>query len=131
MRKVIVFLSMLSFWIGLSGSVVRAEENSVSSTSVILVDKKTNSLHLCDYETEGYKILKTYHATLGQVKGDKETDNDMKTPEGIYTFNALLKPPKLPKKFGVMSFSMDFPNSFDAIAGRTGNGIMLHANRRA
>ena len=35
--------------------------------------------------------MKTYHATLGQVKGDKESENDLKTPEGIYTFNALLK----------------------------------------
>jgi len=96
-------------------------------TSAVLVDKKTNTLHLCNYEAEGFKILKTYHATLGQVKGDKESENDLKTPEGIYTFNALLKPPKLPKKFGAMSFSMNFPNTFDLIAGRTGNGIMLHA----
>ncbi|MFZ9595633.1 MAG: L,D-transpeptidase family protein [Bdellovibrionia bacterium] len=95
--------------------------------SVLLVDKKTNALHVCDYESGGYKILKTYHATLGQVKGDKETESDLKTPEGIYTFQALLTPPHLQKKFGVMSFTMNFPNSFDVIAGRTGNGIMLHA----
>jgi murein L,D-transpeptidase YafK len=96
-------------------------------TTAILVDKKTNSLHLCEYDSGRYKILKTYHATLGQVEGDKEQENDLKTPEGIYTFNALLSPPSLAKKFGVMSFYMNFPNAFDQLAGRTGSGIMLHA----
>ncbi len=96
-------------------------------TTAILVDKKTNSLHLVQYDTQKYKILKTYHATLGQVKGDKEQENDLKTPEGIYTFNSLLTPPSLQKKFGVMSFYINFPNAFDHLAGRTGSGIMLHA----
>ncbi len=97
------------------------------ATTAVLVDKKTNSLHVVQYDTQRYKILKTYHATLGQVKGDKEQENDLKTPEGIYTFNSLLTPPSLQKKFGVMSFAINFPNAFDQLAGRTGSGIMLHA----
>ncbi len=95
--------------------------------TAILVDKKTNTLHISEYTDGAYKILKTYHATLGQVKGDKEDESDLKTPEGIYTFTHLMTPPHLPKKFGVMAFYMNFPNSFDQLAGRTGNGIMLHA----
>jgi murein L,D-transpeptidase YafK len=121
MSKIIFLFVVVFSWLG------SLSYGAGPMTSAVLVDKKTNSLLLCDYEPEGYKVLKTYHATLGQVKGDKETDNDLKTPEGIYTFDALLKPPKLPKKFGAMSFSMNFPNSFDSIAGRSGNGIMLHA----
>ncbi|MEO5968850.1 MAG: L,D-transpeptidase family protein, partial [Bdellovibrionia bacterium] len=121
MLKITFFFAMVSCVVG------QLSYAAGTTTSVVLVDKKTNTLKLGDYEPEGYKILKTYHATLGQVTGDKESENDLKTPEGIYTFNALLKPPKLPKKFGAMSFSMNFPNSFDVIAGRTGNGIMLHA----
>jgi murein L,D-transpeptidase YafK len=127
MLKVTGFFAVVAIWVGQMGFFVNAMAESSERTSLILVDKKTNTLQLGEYAPEGYKILKTYHATLGQVKGDKETDNDLKTPEGIYTFNTLLKPPKLPKKFGAMSFAMNFPNSFDAIAGRTGNGIMLHA----
>ncbi len=96
-------------------------------TRALLVDKKTNLLYLTDYSQGEYKVFKTYHATLGQVKGDKEDENDLKTPEGIYTFKALLKPPTLPAKFGAMAFYLNFPNTFDQLAGRTGNGIMLHA----
>lgn len=96
-------------------------------TNAILVDKKTNTLHVCEYADGQYKVLKTYHATLGQVKGDKEDESDLKTPEGIYTFKSYLTPPSLQPKFGVMAFYINFPNTFDQLAGRTGNGIMLHA----
>jgi len=98
-----------------------------SPTTAILVDKKTNQLHVTHYVDGAYKILKSYHATLGQVKGDKEDENDLKTPEGIYTFSSYLTPPGLQAKFGDMAFYMNYPNTFDRMAGRTGNGIMLHA----
>jgi murein L,D-transpeptidase YafK len=94
--------------------------------TALLVDKSKNLLHVCESRREGYHIVKTYHTTLGKVQGDKQTEDDLKTPEGIYTFNSFSKPPTLPKKFGVMGFSMNFPNAFDRIAGVTGSGIMLH-----
>lgn len=95
--------------------------------TAILVDKKTNNLHVALYQDGAYQILKTYHATLGQVKGDKMDEGDLKTPEGIYTFNNRLTPPSLKPKFGVMAFYVNFPNAFDQLAGRTGFDIMLHA----
>jgi murein L,D-transpeptidase YafK len=62
-----------------------------------------------------------------QVKGDKEDEGDLKTPEGIYTFSAVLKPPSLAPKFGKMALYVNFPNTYDKLAGRTGSNIMLHA----
>jgi murein L,D-transpeptidase YafK len=94
--------------------------------TALLVDKSKNLLHVCESRPDGYHILKTYSTTLGKVKGDKQTEDDLKTPEGIYTFNGFSKPPVLPKKFGVMAFFMNFPNAFDRMAGVTGSGIMLH-----
>ncbi len=94
---------------------------------VVLVDKKTNHIQLASYGEAGYKIVKTFHATLGQALGDKEQENDLKTPEGIYFFTTELRPPKLQPKFGSLGFAMNFPNTFDRHAGKTGSGIMLHA----
>ncbi len=96
-------------------------------TTAILVDKNTNTLHVTEMVDGEYKTIKTYHTTTGKVKGDKEDEGDLKTPEGIYTFKSLLKPPTLKPKFGAMAFYINFPNSYDAIAGRTGSNIMLHA----
>src|SRR4051812_34567792 len=104
------FLISLFFFVGASGLAQEAGTSSQSAhkrtplKTAILVDKKTNNLHVCDYVDGRYKILKTYHSTLGQVKGDKEDEDDLKTPEGIYTFDHLRTPPNLQKKFGVMAF---------------------------
>lgn len=95
--------------------------------TLILVDKKTNLLHLAHYEPDdSYKILKTYHTTTGKVKGDKDQEGDLKTPEGVYQFSYKILPPKLARKFGAMAFYMNYPNSYDEIAGCSGNSIMLH-----
>ncbi len=95
--------------------------------TLILVDKKTNLLHLAHYENnDSFKILKTYHTTTGKVKGDKEEEGDLKTPEGVYQFTAKLTPPRLKAKFGAMAFYVNYPNAYDQIAGRTGFDIMLH-----
>ncbi|OFZ56427.1 MAG: hypothetical protein A2428_15765 [Bdellovibrionales bacterium RIFOXYC1_FULL_54_43] len=104
-----------------------AAEQKLRRTTAILVDKKTNTLHLAEYLDGAYKVLKTYHVTLGQVTGDKQDEGDLKTPEGIYTFSSRSAPPALKPKFGVMAFYMNFPNTFDQLAGHTGSNIMLHA----
>lgn len=96
-------------------------------TPVILVDKKTNQLHVASYVEGELKVDRTYHATLGKVIGDKEDEGDLKTPEGIYIFKSRLAPPGLRQKFGAMAFTLDYPNAYDRIAGRTGFSIMLHA----
>lgn len=95
-------------------------------TTAILVDKAKNELYVTEYRDGAYQIVKNYRATLGKVKGDKEDEGDLKTPEGIYTLKAKLLPPAIKPKLGVMAFHLNFPNDYDRIAGRSGNGIMLH-----
>jgi murein L,D-transpeptidase YafK len=95
--------------------------------SAILVDKTKNMLEVVDLQDGEYVTLKKFHTTLGKVKGDKFQEDDQKTPDGIYIFNAKITPPSLQPKFGVMAYYMNYPNDFDRIAGRTGFGIMLHA----
>ncbi len=107
-------------------AVVRSSHSGHLHT-LILVDKKTNLLHVAHYESDdSFKILKTYHTTTGKVKGDKETEGDLKTPEGVYQFTSKILPPKLKAKFGAMAFYINYPNHYDRIADSTGNNIMLH-----
>lgn len=117
--------NIFAAWLGISAAIGVA--HAASNTTAILVDKKTNTLKVTEYVDGAYQVLKTYHATLGKVKGDKEDEGDLKTPEGIYMFTARLTPPTLKPKFGVMAFYMDYPNTYDKLAGRTGTHIMLHA----
>ena len=98
-----------------------------STPTAILVDKKTNTLHVSEIKDGVYHVVKTFHTTVGKVKGDKVDEGDLKTPEGIFTFRDKLLPPSIAPKFGVMAFYINYPNDYDKIAGRTGNNIMLHA----
>ncbi len=127
MRKTHLVKSLLSVFILVSALEVAAFSAEKAPPAAILVDKKTNTLYLSQYADGFFKTVKMYHATLGQVKGDKEDEGDLKTPEGIYTLRARLTPPKLPKKFGVMAFDINYPNTYDQLAGRKGSSIMLHA----
>lgn len=95
--------------------------------AVILVDKKTNRIHLGQYNGGKIDVLKTYHATLGKIQGDKVQTDDKKTPEGVYFVTAKRTPPQLQKKFGAMAFPVDYPNVMDRQEKKTGFGIMLHS----
>ena len=121
-RKLITLLLILFCT---SGSLWAAP--TPKATTAVLVDKKTNMIYVTEYKDGRYQTVKSYHTTLGKVKGDKEVEGDLKTPEGIYIFNNRLTSPKLPKKFGELAFHVNYPNTYDQMAGRTGNSIMLHA----
>lgn len=128
-------MTLLSALIAISFSIAPVfAETAVTRSShdrhlhtLILVDKKTNLLHLAHYENDdSFKVIKTYHTTTGKVKGDKELEGDLKTPEGVYQFTNKLFPPSIKPKFGSMAFYVNYPNAYDQIAGCTGNNIMLH-----
>jgi murein L,D-transpeptidase YafK len=111
----------------LGGATSQAATNPPHPKTAILVDKKTNTLRVCEIQDGVFKVIKTFHATLGQVQGDKEDEGDLKTPEGIYTAKTRLTPPGLKPIFGSMAFYLNFPNTFDQLAGHRGSDIMLHA----
>ncbi len=112
--------AFLSVWAG-----VASAANPLKTA--LFVDKKTNTLQVVEMREGLPKVVKKFHVTLGQVKGDKEEEGDLKTPEGIYTFKSRLTPPGLKPKFGDLAFYVNYPNTFDQMAGRTGFDIMLHA----
>jgi|GEM_PF-290939 len=98
---------------------------------VFIVDKATNTLIVSDLKDGVLEEFERMPVTLGRVAGDKESEGDLKTPEGIYTFRSRQTPPKLAPRFGVLAFEMNYPNAYDQMAGRTGNSIMLHATDEA
>ncbi|MGZ3662645.1 MAG: L,D-transpeptidase family protein [Bdellovibrionota bacterium] len=94
--------------------------------SVVVVDKKANQIHLCNYNDGRLDIVKTYRATFGKSVGDKLWEGDLKTPEGIYDLPVFKKAPQLGKKFGPLAIYIGYPNSMDKHGAKTGDQIMLH-----
>lgn len=101
---------------------------------ILIVEKQSHKLHVFENESGIPKLLKTYSIATGKFKGNKSSDGDHKTPEGIYDLNGFLSQEDLQKKFGGQAkiygagaFPTNYPNLIDERAGKKGGGIWLHS----
>lgn len=99
-----------------------------SVKKALLVDKKSNRLYVFSRKDSGELVeeVNDYYVTTGKLVGDKKNRGDLKTPEGVYFVTSWISPEKLPDKYGIGAFPVNYPNELDRKAGKTGYGIWLH-----
>lgn len=98
------------------------------SKHVILVDKKERKLLVFEQDGETIRKIDEIPADIGKNDGNKEKENDHRTPEGIYFFEQKKTPPEIPfSLYGKMAFTTNYPNVFDRRLKKTGHGIWLHS----
>ncbi|MBX2988963.1 MAG: L,D-transpeptidase family protein [Bdellovibrionaceae bacterium] len=98
------------------------------SKHVMLVDKSARKLMIFERDGETIRKIDEIPADIGKNNGNKEKENDHRTPEGIYFFQQKKAPPEIPfSLYGKMAFTTDYPNLFDKRAKKTGSGIWLHS----
>lgn len=93
----------------------------------IIVEKETQTLLLFRKIAGGFELEKTFSCSTGVKEGEKSSEGDHKTPEGIYLFKKVLPGSQLPGIYGKMAITLDYPNPFDRMEGKGGDGIWLHA----
>lgn len=93
---------------------------------VVIVEKASQSLFV--YSNYQQQPIEKFQITTGKEPGQKFTEGDMKTPEGIYFFTRLLSGGELPKAddYGEKAFVLNYPNPIDQRHSRDGSGIWLH-----
>lgn len=101
---------------------------------VLVAEKSTHSLHLFKNNEGMPELIRSYQVATGKKSGDKSTEGDFKTPEGIYNFTEFLTKKQLLAQtgpqgviYGAGAFVTDFPNPIDVRLGKTGSGIWLHS----
>lgn len=99
-----------------------------SPSRFIVVDKKNQLLTLFE-QRNGIKLVKKLTAATGKNEGNKKTRGDERTPEGIYFITKRHKDREI-SVFGKRAFHLNYPNVFDIIAGRRGDGIYIHGTNR-
>lgn len=99
-----------------------------SVKKALLVDKKANRLYVFTRQESGDLLeeVNDYYITTGKLIGDKSVKGDLRTPEGVYFVTSWIGPDKLPDKYGVGAFPVNYPNELDKHNGKTGYGIWLH-----
>ena len=99
-----------------------------SVKKALLVDKRANRLYVFSRLASGelFEEVTDYYITSGKLNGDKSETGDLRTPEGVYFVTSWIDPDKLPSKYGVGAFPVNYPNELDKHRGKTGYGIWLH-----
>ena len=99
-----------------------------SVKKALLVDKRANRLYVFSRQESGelFEEVTDYYITSGKLNGDKFVKGDLRTPEGVYFVTSWISPNKLPSKYGVGAFPVNYPNELDKRNGKTGYGIWLH-----
>lgn len=100
------------------------------SSYAMVVDKEQRTLSVWKNNTNnsGLEFVEAFATDIGKATGDKQTNGDFKTPEGIYFFQQMLQGKELNfDEYGQKAFTTDYPNFFDVRKNKSGSGIWLHA----
>ncbi len=121
-----------------SGLISLSEEDTLSKYSFV-VDKSKRIIEVYSFDKEAaqketnstfpfVQKIAEYPTDIGKKMGDKQKENDFRTPVGIYFLQRELTQPEIPyETYGNLAFTTDYPNIFDKRDYKTGSGIWLHA----
>ncbi|MCB9061012.1 MAG: L,D-transpeptidase family protein [Halobacteriovoraceae bacterium] len=109
--------------------------DSFFSHHVMVAEKSSNTFFLFENDKGTPKLIKSYPMATGKMSGDKISQGDFRTPEGVYNLLKFIPNEKLldmygqeiGQIYGVGAFVMDYPNVIDSRKGKTGSGIWLHS----
>jgi len=97
-----------------------------SVSDVLIADTGSAILHRFGRTASGIVSVEQRYMSIGQNGVGKERAWDRKTPLGVYFITEQLDTSYLDAKYGVAAYPLDYPNAWDTVKQRTGNGIWLH-----
>lgn len=93
--------------------------------SLIVCEKERKRCEVYRNSKEGLKFIKAHDVIMGK-SGDKVKRGDLKTPIGVYEITKRFKP--MDQFYGPLAFSLSYPNMYDVVRGKNGDGIWIHGS---
>lgn len=93
---------------------------------VVGVDKKRHIFNLFEKKSP-FKLRYSYPCVTGQLPGDKQQVNDLRTPEGVYFVDYKIAGGLDFREYGGVAYTLNYPNPVDRLRGKTGHGIWIHS----
>ncbi len=106
---------------------------SAAIKTAIVIDKSNHRLYVYKRQNDNLppKLVDDFYISTGKKRGDKFKKGDLRTPEGVYFITSWIPDNKLPEKYGIGAFPVNYPNELDVKLGKTGYGIWLHGMQRS
>lgn len=93
--------------------------------SLVVCEKEKKRCDIYRNSKDGLKFVKSHDVIMGK-SGDKVKRGDLKTPVGVYDVTKRFKPTD--QFYGPLAFSLSYPNMYDMVRGKTGDGIWIHGS---
>jgi hypothetical protein len=92
----------------------------------IAVDVSLSRVYVIENGPKGPALIREYYASSGKNGVFKQVEGDLRTPLGVYFVTRQILPRRLPARYGTQALVLNYPNPYDRLLGRTGDGIWLH-----
>ena len=93
---------------------------------LFIAESDSSTLHRFILPPDGTMIHDERYMSVGQSGVGKHRAWDRRTPLGIYFITERLETHGLHEKYGPIAFPLDYPNGWDKLNERTGDGIWIH-----
>ena len=104
---------------------VQISDQQAVPASFLVIDKQAQKLHVLAKHSP-LSVTATFACTTGQKDGDKQIQDDLKTPEGIYFVGHKLSALDY-DEYGGIAYTLNYPNPVDRLRQKTGYGIWIHS----
>ncbi len=92
--------------------------------NVFVCSKETNKFHFYKLKNNKYELDSDIFAFVGENRGNKLSEGDLRTPVGAYVLTKKLS--TVDQFYGPLAFVTSYPNMYDRINNRNGSGIWIH-----
>jgi hypothetical protein len=92
----------------------------------VAVDVARSRVYVFENGSQGLSLIREYYASIGKNGMVKQVAGDQRTPLGVYFVTKQIPSATLPAKYGKQALALNYPNPYDRLQGRSGDGIWLH-----
>ena len=97
-----------------------------SISTVLVAETNRAALHRIEHGPQGTSYVDERYMSIGENGVGKQRPWDRRTPLGVYFITERLDTSKLHERYGPIAFPLDYPNIWDRLNRRGGDGIWLH-----
>lgn len=97
-----------------------------SVRNILIAETETSTVYRYQPGLNGVERRDERYMSVGENGVGKQRAWDRRTPLGIYFASEQLDTSRLHRKYGPIAFPLDYPNAWDSVNQRTGDGIWIH-----